>query len=245
MKINATRSIKNSTNTKTNKKTLPKNQNLINFNGNLLKIVNRFANELTQGIDKKLSSNQLGETALKIKHKTNIDISKNQFENMQLKTKTMVNQIKNSIQNTFKKHSNNSEFSPEEKPLVAWIHKGPRDVSVSNGQRAAIAEQQALLESGKITQSEYNSRVHTIDSYFTKAKDLPSDVSSSDIIKNQPVFHGSAPQEAAPPPGHNARLAGAASTPQQSMQYNMGHLTTEQLIIYKEFIEKRKKKFWD
>lgn len=244
MKINAIRSIKNSTNTKTNKKNLLKNQNLINFNGNLLKIVNQFANGLTQGIDKELSSNQLGENALKIKHKTNINISKNQFENMQLKK--MIDQIKTSIQNIFKKHSNNSEFKPEEKPLVVWANKGPRDVNVSEGQRNAIAKQKELLDNGKITKDKYNSRKQAIDSYFTEAKKLPLDVSSSDIINNQPTFNGSAPQEAGPPPGHNARLAGATSpTPQQSMQYNMGHMTTEQLIIYKEFIEKRKKNYWD
>lgn len=74
------------------------------------------------------------------------------------------------------------------KPLVLYNLKGARNVNNNNNCFAAIKEQKALLDKGKITETQYNERIEQIKKYYNSANSLPENVSSDTIKKGAPNF---------------------------------------------------------
>ena len=75
-------------------------------------------------------------------------------------------------------------------PIIAYTLKGPRDANNANNLHDAIKKVEELFKKGKISKEEYNKRVKSLEEYYNKANNLPKEVSSAEIKKNEPNFKG-------------------------------------------------------
>ena len=232
-----------------------KQQNQLYFGANISKIVTESADEvmvgikklapdsideITQGVKKKLTLDSIQDVFQGAKKKPAINMGEDEVLSIRQKIKKVAQKIKESISDVFKKRSKDVELPTNEQPLVVF-NKGPRNVNVMQGQDKAIKEINADFEAGKISEYEKNNRIREVNNYFENAKKSPKEVSSKKIIQEQPKFRSASQQVLSPPPGHSAGLSQASQPAQQSMQSHMNGMTQQEFIIYKEFIEKKKR----
>lgn len=232
-----------------------KQQNQLFFGANISKIVTESADEvmvgikklvpnsmdeITQGIKKKLTPDSIQDVFQGAKKKMATNTGEGEVLSIGQKIKKVAQKIKESISDVFKKRSKDAELPKNEQPLVVF-NKGPRNVNVMQGQDKAIKEINADFDAGKISKYEKNNRIREVNNYFENTKKLPKEVSSKNIIQEQPKFRGAQQQVSSPPPGHNAGLSQSSQSPQQGMQSHMNGMTQQEFIIYKEFIEKKKR----
>ena len=213
------------------------NKNQLSFGVNYLK----FADDISDSATTILKKTNFEPLNIKQSAKKKADISdfKKIVGEFKTKIKKSAKGFGESIKTFVHKQKDDTELSIEEEALAVF-NKGPRDVNASKGQDKAINEIQKDFEAGNISSQEKNRRIAIINGYYDKAKKLPQEVSSTQIIKNQPKFSGSQSEFQGPPPGHSARMAQSQSA-QQCMQSHMNGMSPQEFIIYKEFIEKNKK----
>jgi len=207
----------------------------ITFKANLSKVITKsthnavfktsLQDEFIQGAKKEIAKSLSGEFANNTKNKIG----------------RFLKSIKDSIGAVFKKQHKDIELSAEEKALVVF-NKGPRNVNTNADKNKHIARNDAAYKAGEISKQEHDTTERKIIRYYEQAKKLPSKFSSTAIERNNPGFKGGESEFSGPPPGHSATVVQQAiHQAQQSMQGHMNSMSMQELILYKEFIEKKNK----
>lgn len=94
---------------------------------------------------------------------------------------------KDMLAGNLRKLTGKNQLPFTEKPIVAPSSLlGERNAALSHAKNNALSELKSRLNSGKLTEAKYRSKVDEITDYYDNAKSLPANIGSRSIISDQP-----------------------------------------------------------